>query len=351
MKAMRAIFLAFAVTAAALPGPSTASEQATTLPDRKSFEGRVNGGMWFMWQMGDFNTIEKWAAEMRDPEIMRRHSRTWSADFYPSFWGPLTLERLENIKHSWLQTNEEWRLKYPQSITRHFVEIAMYMQVANTYRGDHYIHATDMKNLEIAYDYYEKAYELLTRYESRLKEDPAFYIYMLDLESRLGMDQEKMLRRVFEGYERFPGIYRLPVHGLRRLLPKWGGSIEMMNGYMEAMFKVTPAEERYELYARFFEGIRDEYEYYNLPFIDTEHYRRLLTGYRAMYKRVPVNADYLVIAELACQARDPKMLEEFEYLAGDIKIPKEEAAFAKHCDYASMDKNFSKEPLPLPRID
>jgi hypothetical protein len=321
---------------------------------RIEYTNRVNGAAWFMWQQKDFNNLDAWAEEFRNPEMFARHDRAYGIDFYQSFWEALSRRNEVDIKQAWARTFKAWTTERPNSPTPYLAHAAMLLALADHYRGGGYIDTVAQADLEQAMNNWTEAREFLLRHKDRASVDYAWYEMIFQIEMRMGHEPAEALTRLVEGIARYPYVDRFYVVGAGYLMPKWGGSWPLFNGWVESAVKNTRPTKGVALYYHIYAMYMRDRDLYHQPALSSRHWSLILQGLGdAMQQKPDIDYD-LAATGLACSAHDAKTVEIYltrmltkKTIARELGTTPE-----SFCPWGPGQRgSFKGVPIPLPTIE
>lgn len=200
----------------------------------------------------------------------------------------------------------KWRREFPLSDAPDLIEALLFRNWAWRARGEGYANTVSPQGWAAYRMRVEMADAALTDAADKPQHSPAFYPLAITVGLDRSTDRGQLRRHVDFSMEDFPEYY--PTHRamLRALLPRWGGTYEQIDDYVQQTLDKMPAEKRPEMYARLYTTVEsvegDEVD----PFLDTfAEWPRVKAGYQDMLARYP-RSDWLrnLYARMACRAKD-----------------------------------------------
>jgi membrane associated rhomboid family serine protease len=211
----------------------------------------------------------------------------------------------------------DWRRKVKNSIFADLVEAMVFNEWAYAARGTGTANSISGQNMAVYAYRAEMAAAALRELSGRASRNPLWYTLSLDvgLEQSKGLEQ---LRAIFDlGMQNAPNYRPLYRRMLRILMPRWLGSYEDVDRFINSIYAQTSAARGYERYAELYsEYARLEGDNLDL-FRDTPAFwNGMRTGYLGLVKRYPASDAVLnSFANFACRAGDPT---EYKRLRGDV---------------------------------
>jgi membrane associated rhomboid family serine protease len=211
----------------------------------------------------------------------------------------------------------DWRRKVKNSIFADLVEAMVFNEWAYAARGTGTANSISGQNMAVYAYRAEMAAAALRELSGRASRNPLWYTLSLDvgLEQSKGLEQ---LRAIFDlGMKNAPNYRPLYRRMLRILMPRWLGSYQDVDRFINTISAQTSPARGYERYAELYsEYARLEGDNLDL-FRDTPAFwSGMRTGYLGLVKRYPASDAVLnSFANFACRAGDPT---EYKRLRGDV---------------------------------
>ena len=200
----------------------------------------------------------------------------------------------------------DWRREIKNSIMAELVEALVFTEWAWSARGNGYANTVSNQNMAL-YAYRTKmAAAALDEIGGRASENPLWYTLSLEV----GLDQRKdreKLQAIFDQGASVTSLYR-PLYRrmLRILMPRWGGSYEEVDRFINRAYALSAAKRGFERYAELY-SVYARLEGDDLDlFADSKAYwSAMRTGYLGLVKRYP-KSDFVLnsFANFACRADD-----------------------------------------------
>lgn len=147
-----------------------------------------------------------------------------------------------------LRFTADWRHALPQSPMPGLVEAMIFRNWAWAARGHGYANSVSTQTWAVFAARNEMAAESLRQAADRGRSTPLWYELSLDvgLDQGLGLDR---LRAIFDqGSARFPAYLPLYRSMLRALMPRWGGSYQKVDEFINAMYAKSAPTEGFRMY-------------------------------------------------------------------------------------------------------
>jgi membrane associated rhomboid family serine protease len=290
---------------------------------------------------GDFRTLEqlfaKYPAAYSDPA-------DGGADRYSILAGLDDLFQYGRIgPEETLVSLATWRHQYPDSIFPIIVEAAALSDWGWAARGYGFATSISQQQLQV-FEYRNAMAEgALEDVEARSENDPLWYVLAVNVKMDLGETRGE-IKRIFEdGIGKFPNFLPLYRAELRALMPRWGGSYEMVNEVIDEASE-RDASVGPEMYARLYwsyaslEG--DDIDIFTDGMAD---WRRMSDGFAALLKGYP-DSDYLLngYAYMACRAGDS---QKYQALKPQLRYRLSSTAWSDRYSVAECDKKYAVNGL------
>jgi membrane associated rhomboid family serine protease len=253
----------------------------------------------------------------------------------------------------------DWRRRVEHSPMADLVEAMLFSEWAWSARGTGPANSVSAQNLALYAYRTEMAVAALDEVADRASNNPVWYTLSLDA----GLDQSKdkeQLRAIFDqGFAKAPKYRPLYRRMLRILMPRWGGSYEEVDKYINQIYAQTAKERGFERYAELYSAYaRLEGDDLDL-FSDTPAFwSGMRTGYLGLIRRFPTSDSILNdFANFACRAGDK---ETYGRLKGSVAQRLSATAWTAKYSVESCDKklavtgnyatSFTPELLPGERV-
>jgi rhomboid protease GluP len=235
----------------------------------------------------------------------------------------------------------DWRRQIKGTVFGELVEVMAFEDWAYGARGHGSADTVSTQNFALFQHRAEMASAALTEIKQRAASYPLWYDLSMDVAVDLANDKEnakEKLREIFdEGVKVAPNYRPLYRDMLRGLMPRWFGSYEEVDKFVNGIYsKTAPVRgyERYtELYSMYARMEGDEVELFR----DTPAFwSGIRTGFVGLVKRFP-KSDYILndFANFACRAADK---EEYDRLRAVIDKRYSATAWSTKYTRESCDK-------------
>jgi len=200
----------------------------------------------------------------------------------------------------------DWRRAVKNSVIAELIEAMLLRDWGWSARGTGYANTVSAQNMAIYSERTEMAATALAELTERASDNPLWYTLSLDV----GLDQAKdrdTLRNIFDrGIEKAPDYLPLYRAMLRILMPRWGGSFDEVDRFIDQMQARNARDRGYERYAQLY-AIYAWLEGDTLDlFADTgAGWSGMKLGFAGLTKRYPQSDAVLnTFANFSCRASD-----------------------------------------------
>ncbi len=212
----------------------------------------------------------------------------------------------------------DWRREIKDSTMAELVEAMVFTEWAWSARGNGYANTVSNQNMALYAYRTEMAAAALDELGERASSNPLWYTLSLEV----GLDQRKdreKVQAIFDKGTSVTSFYR-PLYRrmLRILMPRWGGSYEDVDQFINRAYALSAAKRGFERYAELYSAYaRLEGDDLDL-FADSKAYwSAMKTGYLGLVKRYP-RSDFVLnsFGNFACRADDRDAYKELRRQIG-----------------------------------
>jgi hypothetical protein len=163
------------------------------------------------------------------------------------------------------------------------------------------------------------ARRLLLACESYAASNPLWYMDSLKVNLGLGTPLKQQLMLYDRGTKAFPDYEQLHFQMIRALLPKWGGSDEVVAAFIRSVVKRSPVSLKAEMYARLWWYVDEETPLDESIFgRNKASWARMKEGFESLNKSYPYSLwNRTKFAVFACQAHDETTYRQLRIELGD----------------------------------
>ncbi|GAB7127277.1 hypothetical protein JCM19000A_17840 [Silvimonas sp. JCM 19000] len=209
---------------------------------------------------------------------------------------------------TWRKNLTDWRTQYPRSVSAQILDATYDISYGQYVRGTGWSSSVTQEQWDELRANIEKAYQKLQKMSGPARQDPGWYAAMLKLSRyREGDHQDEYLAVLKEATTKVP--YYLPIYtsGSFLLEPKWGGSNQALNDFIDQSTRSTFPRWGDSLYARLYAS-----ELSNGPEPELTRmvdWSRMRAGFERLIHDYPDKENYDAYARFACQYTDIKALK------------------------------------------
>lgn len=194
-----------------------------------------------------------------------------------------------------------WHAAMPASIFVPFGEARfMYANGWNA-RGSGFSGSVSQESWELFHIRLKEAEQILVDAPAPLKDTPLWHNLMLAITQDTSRTKNKPDEVFEQAVRRWPDYYDFYEVRLTRLVPRWGGSWEQVESFIQRWSTEQSKSEGHSLYARLYASLKDQGVTPDATMMDWPTMRR---SFEDLTKRFPVRRFKNLYASHACFARD-----------------------------------------------
>lgn len=296
--------LGLALVAGAAPR-SEIREQASTL---------------YWW--GDFEALEALYTRVARPG-------QWVADqgsAVGEFRGGVedSMDGFKNVPDAFFVSQDEltltWTRQYPQSPLAHVLHAKALVTHAWAYRGGGFANEVPPHAWAEFRRHLQRALDHLARHREVAFRISDAHAVLLGIGRTMDWNAEQLWTVAQEGLALHPDDIGLYHRVLTGLLPKWGGTAQGVDRFVQQAAEHSRVRLGEEMYARLYSSAAEE-QFHHALFEDSgARWPRMKQGFEDLLKRLPSTAWRNRYAYMACLARDkPVFLEQMEQIGTDVE--------------------------------
>jgi hypothetical protein len=254
--------------------------------------------------VGNFEKIEEFYNIYR-----HRTSRTPDGRWkLPLFYGEFSLINLNN-EVSWRQNEEQilnWIKAYPKSPAPYIVYSNFLITRAWSFRGGGFAEEVTPEAWKLFKQNIKLARATLEKNQEVASLDPEWYANMLTIAKLQGWSKREVKNLLHEALSKEPYYLETYYKVFSYLLPKWSGSFEEAEQFVDDVVAVTKKCEGRGMYARiYWIAFSREYEFNENPFAPAQiNWKKMREGFEDIMVRYPDAWNLNNYAKFACLARD-----------------------------------------------
>jgi membrane associated rhomboid family serine protease len=234
----------------------------------------------------------------------------------------------------------DWRRRVTASTMADLAEAMIFREWAWTARGTGFANSISSQNMAVYSYRTEMAAAALDDLADRASDNPLWYTLSLEVGLDQTKDREKLQAIFDRGWAKAPNYRPLYRRMLRILMPRWGGSYDDVDKFVNQIYAQTASARGYERYAELYSAYAQlEGDELDL-FIDSQAFwSGMRSGYLGLLRRYPKSDAVLnSFANFACRANDKETYNRLR--AAVTKRPSSDSWSAKY-SIESCDKKLA----------
>ncbi|MDF2117728.1 DUF4034 domain-containing protein [Roseiarcaceae bacterium H3SJ34-1] len=250
-----------------------------------------------------YDDLDRLFEDARDPNALTA-SGTWK--LRAIYRGTLPDFDAKTDPSALLAERLKWKEHSPRSAEAALSEVDYWYGYAWYARGSGYANTVTEDGWRLMRERLLTAHDRLIKSAAVASASPEFYRLHIDLGGAMGAPKDRILDAFREAVKKFPTYYVLYSVTARSLMPKWGGSWEMLDDFAKEAIELSRKTEGASFYARIYMTIAGEQREYTDIFRDTRASWPLVKqGFEDMQARYPYSAaNRNSEASFACRADD-----------------------------------------------
>lgn len=269
---------------------------------------------------GDLDALERLYAKTRATDQRSPVSGRPAVD---DFWSAIFNETSAGSRRGegfYLQLDAltaRWARQHPDSTLAALLHASGLQQRAWYHRGDGYRDSVSAQGAAEFERLLTESVERLQEARQLASRDSAWNLLMLRAARGLGWDLRRQLELFDDGLRRNPDHDALYFAMQASLLPKWGGSQQLVERFIAEAVRRTEATRGLEMYARLFAAYSDDQVKLELFTETRASWPSMKAGFEDRLRRHPMAGTRTRFAHFACLAGDRETLREQLELLGD----------------------------------
>lgn len=214
----------------------------------------------------------------------------------------------EDYRKAWVEVTRGWVASNAKSPLAYLLHGNALMMHGLYFRGTGYVNSVAPPAMELFRKHAMEAAELLAANVGVAGEDTGWNVLMLSIGRWLGWPRDVMLRVFNDGVIKNPGDYRLYVGMENYLLPKWAGSPQALDEYINTIAMRDPQQQGMELYARLYSSAAQDQFGHALYAASRVDWSKMKQGLQDWTTRFPTPWNKNIFAYHACIAGDKQAM-------------------------------------------
>lgn len=290
-------------------------------PDAMNSNGRNLANAWVLGHIDDLDdTLRVWWNERRRFKDGRFEIFAYQLGMAAWFSGSDDL----GDSDAWKQYQsivEMQQRDYPRSVANTLAASQFWKSWAWNARGTTYASDVSPESWKLYKERLEKSRQILETAKPFASANPLWYYQMLNIATEQSWDEKRYGALFKEATKRYPDFVFFYFAYVTYLTPKWGGSAELFEAFVEQTAEATRATEGDGMYARLYWSYDGQQVRGNLFDKTPADWTRMKRGFEDLLKRYP-DSRWLLnnFASFACRAGDRATFEELVPSIGHVAI-------------------------------
>jgi hypothetical protein len=210
----------------------------------------------------------------------------------------------EDKREAWVDVTRGWVAAHAKSPLAYLLQGQALMMHGLYFRGSGYVNSVAPQAMQLFHKHAMEAAELLAANVDVASEDTGWNVLLLSIGRWLAWPRDVMFRVFDDGLVKNPADFRLYYGMENYFLPKWEGSPEALDEYINAIARRDPQGQGMELYARLYSGAADGQFGHALYSRSRVDWARMQQGLQDWTTRYPTPWNRNIYAYHACIAGD-----------------------------------------------
>ncbi|MBQ0945437.1 DUF4034 domain-containing protein [Ideonella sp. 4Y16] len=264
-------------------------------------------------RFGDFAALERLYASAARPGARAPQTGT---ELVTQFW-----RGVESISDDDLPVSEgyftqldlltqQWAQAHPQSAMAQLLHAQVLRQHAWYVRGTGTYETVSSTALPRFETLLKRSFEQLQRHETLLAQDSSWNLMVIQVGRGLGLGHARLMPIFDNGIARNPDHDELYVEMLTTMLPRWGGSVDIIERFIARAAQATRDTRGLEMYARLYSELSDREVKQRLFSATRASWPSMKAGFEDRLSRHPHVDHRNAYAYFACMAQDRDALQE-----------------------------------------
>lgn len=201
----------------------------------------------------------------------------------------------------------QWAKKNPTRPLAHILHARALFGYAYFYRGTGFADTVSPTGWAGFKKYSNLAAKYLEDHKNIASKDTGWHVTMINVGRGLSLPREQVRLIASDGLVKNPDDDRLYYYQLEPLLPKWGGSAEEVDQFINDVANSTAKSRGMELYARLYSAA-EESQFQGRLFVDSRiEWKKMKQGLEDWGRKYPTAWNKNIFGHLACLAGDKDM--------------------------------------------
>lgn len=212
----------------------------------------------------------------------------------------------EHVKKA-VTLTAQWAEKNSTTPLAHILHARALLGYASFFRGTGFANTVSPSGWEGFEKYSRLAAKYLEDHKNIASKDTGWHVTMINVGRGLSFPREQIKLIASDGLAKNPDDDRLYYMQLESLLPKWGGSAEQVDQFINHVAKNTAKSRGMELYARLYSAT-EQSQFQGRLFVDSKiEWKKMKQGLGDWDRKYPTAWNKNIFGYLACLASDKDM--------------------------------------------
>lgn len=212
----------------------------------------------------------------------------------------------EHVKKA-VALTAQWAKKNPTTPLAHILHARALLGYATFFRGTGYANTVSPSGWVGFEKYSRLAAKYLEDHKDVASKDTGWHVTMINVSRGLSYSREQVNLIASDGLAKNPDDFRLYRLQLESLLPKWGGSAEQVDQFINNVAKNSAKSNGMELYARLYSAA-EQNQFQGRLFEDSMiEWKKMKQGLEDWGRKYPTTWNKNIFGYLACLAGDKDM--------------------------------------------
>lgn len=209
----------------------------------------------------------------------------------------------EHVKKA-VSLTAQWAKENPTTPLAHILHARALFGYAYFFRGTGYANTVSPSGWQEFEKYSRLAAKYLEDHKNIASKDTGWHVTMINIGRGLSFPRKQVMLFASDGLAKNPDDDRLYYMQLESLLPKWGGSAELVDQFINNAAKNTAKSRGMELYARLYSAT-EQNQFQERLFVDSKiEWKKMKRGLEDWNRRYPTVWNKNIFGYFACLAGD-----------------------------------------------
>jgi len=260
----------------------------------------------------------------------------------------------EDLDSTFSNRLDAWREQFPKSAAEPIVEAMHASALAWRARGGGFADRVAPEAWDLFHKRNERAWRILMDNRKTASTLPTWYELAISVGFELNKPDGELAALLDEGIARFPGYHSIYFAYARKFAPRWGGSYEAGDAFIQKVVAAKTNPEGEALYTRLYwlldQTSGSPEDFFTVSLVS---WRRMRTGFELLMKEFPNSPWNLAnFAIFACRARDGATYTRLrpKVDAGQARLAGDDAYSMEVCDARFMKEADNRPAKPADQL-